>query len=171
MIVYKNRFFKIALNNSYYELIPNNREVIILPIVDGKYFLAIKAIRKILKKTLYEFPAGSFNVKEKPIDAAKREFSEETGIKLLKINKFIKMKNIYQIPNRTKNTIYVYAVHISMSQINKNFKSDEINSLEVLSLKKIFFLIKNGKFNTSVPIAILLQYLLRKKINEKQFRL
>ena len=81
------------------------------------------------------------------------------------------MKDIYQIPNRTKNTVYVYAVHISMSQINKNFKSDEINSLEVLSLKKIFSLIKNGKFNTSVPIAILLQYLLRKKINEKQFRL
>ena len=171
MIVYKNRFFKIALNNSYYELIPNNREVIILPIVDKKYFLVIRAIRKILKKTLYEFPAGSFNLNEKPIDAAKREFSEETGIKLLKINKFIRMNDIYQIPNRTKNTVYVYAVHISMSQIDKKFKSDEIYSLEVLSLKKIFSLIKNGKFDTSVPIAILLQYLLKKKINEKQFRL
>jgi ADP-ribose pyrophosphatase len=171
MIVYKNRFFKIALNNSYYELIPNNREVIILPIVDKKYFLVIRAIRKILKKTLYEFPAGSFNLNEKPINAAKREFSEETGIKLLKINKFIRMNDIYQIPNRTKNTVYVYAVHISMSQIDKKFKSDEIYSLEVLSLKKIFSLIKNGKFNTSVPIAILLQYLLGKKINEKQFRL
>ena len=84
MIVYKNRFFKIALNNSYYELIPNNREVIILPIVDKKYFLAVKAIRKILKKTLYELPSGSFHLNERPIDAAKREFSEETGIKLQK---------------------------------------------------------------------------------------
>ena len=171
MIVYKNRFFKIALNNSYYELIPNNREVIILPIVDKKYFLAVKAIRKILKKTLYELPSGSFHLNERPIDAAKREFSEETGIKLQKKNKFIRMKDIYQIPNRTKNTVYVYATHISMGQINKKFKSEEISSLEVLSLKKIFYLIKNGKFNTSVSIAILLQYLLRNKMNEKLFRL
>ena len=102
MIVYKNKYFKIALNNNYYELIPNNREVIILPIIDNKYFLTIKAIRKILKKTLYEFPAGSLNLNEKPLDAAKREFSEETGIKILKNNKFIKMKDVYQIPNRTK---------------------------------------------------------------------
>ena len=105
------------------------------------------------------------------MDAAKREFSEETGIKVLKNNKFIKMKNIYQIPNRTKKTVYVYVVHISMSQINKKFKSNEISKLEIMSIKKIFNLIKNGKFNTSVPLAILLQYLLTKKINEKQFRL
>lgn len=171
MIVYKNKYFKIALNNNYYELIPTNREVIILPIIDNKYFLTIKAIRKILKKTLYEFPAGSLNLNEKPLDAAKREFSEETGIKILKNNKFIKMKDVYQIPNRTKKTVYVYVAHISMSQINKKFKSKEVSRLEIMSIKKIFYLIKNGKFNTSVPLAILLQYLLTKKINEKEFRL
>ena len=58
-----------------------------------------------------------------------------------------------------------------MSQINKKFKSKEVSRLEIMSIKKIFYLIKNGKFNTSVPLAILLQYLLTKKINEKEFRL
>ena len=81
------------------------------------------------------------------------------------------MKDVYQIPNRTKKSVYVYVAYISMSQINKKFKSNEVARLEVMSIKKIFNLIKNGKFNTSVPLAILLQYLLTKKINEKQFRL
>jgi len=81
------------------------------------------------------------------------------------------MKDVYQIPNRTKKSVYVYVAHISMSQINKKFKSNEVAQLEVMSIKKIFNLIKNGKFNTSVPLAIFLQYLLTKKINEKQFRL
>ena len=62
-IVYKNKYFSIGLENGYYSLIPKYQDVLILPIVDKNKFLLIKAKRKLLKKSLYEFPAGGFEIK------------------------------------------------------------------------------------------------------------
>ena len=85
-IVYKNKYFSIGLENGYYSLIPKYQDVLILPIVDKNKFLLIKAKRKLLKKSLYEFPAGGFEIKkERPIKAAKREFVEETGIDIFSL--------------------------------------------------------------------------------------
>ena len=53
MIVHKNPFFEIKLNNNYYSYNPKNREVIILPIVDKNKILLIKAKRKLLQVEKY----------------------------------------------------------------------------------------------------------------------
>ena len=45
----------------------------------------------------------------------------------------------------------------------------EIDVLKVISLRKLLNLIIEGKFNSSVPVAQLFQYLLKNK-NDKHFR-
>ena len=161
-IVYKNKYFSIGLENGYYSLIPKYQDVLILPIVDKNKFLLIKAKRKLLKKSLYEFPAGGFEIKkERPIKAAKREFVEETGIDISE-NKFFKLWNFFQIPNRIKSQIYIYGVNILSSDVKKKFKSDEIESVSIKSLKQIINLTKKGKFCTAVPCAAMLSLLIRK---------
>lgn len=164
MILHKNPFFKIILKDNYYIYKPNYKEVIILPVINKKFFLLIKAKREILKKSIYEFPAGHVEKNESIITAAKREFAEETGVKVLKKNKFIKMQSIYQIPNRNPNPVNAYYVNISSDQVTyKNFDKDEISKIKIVSLKKIFKMINDGEFKTSVPIALLFQYVIKKK--------
>ena len=166
MIVYKNNFFKIGVKNKIFFLEPKNQQVIILPIVDKNKFLLVKAKRPLHKKSMYEFPSGAADSrKETLIKAAQREFSEETGVVLKKFNTFIKMPNIYQMANRLKDPVYAFYVHIRSCQINyNNFDKSEIESLHCLSLKKIFHLISNGKFNSSVPISLLTCYLIKTKL-------
>ena len=166
MILHKNKYFKIKLHQGYYTFEPNFREVIILPIVDNKYFLLIKAKRKLLKYYNYEFPAGSFSSKkETSLKAAKRELEEETGIVLKKFNKFYKLKSILQIPNRSKLPIFSYYVNLKRDQIkNSKFQNNEVRGIQLVTLKKLFDLIIKGKFYSSVPLAQLLQFLIIKKI-------
>ena len=171
MIVHKNKYFKIKLKKSYYSFEPNFREVIILPVINKKHFLLIKAKRVLMGGYNYEFPSGScLSKKETVLKAAKREFEEETGIMLKKFNKFHKLKNIFQIPNRSGVPIYTYYVNLRKNQIKlNNYDKNELEGLKVISLKRLLNFIIEGKFNSSVPVAQLFQYLLKNK-NDKHFR-
>ena len=165
MIVHKNPFFEIKLNNNYYSYNPKNREVIILPIVDKNKILLIKAKRTLLNKSLYELPAGSINKHESLVEGAKRELVEETGVQIFKQNKFIKMNSIYQIPNRNPKPVHAFYVKLKLNQISfKGYDKNEVSSIEVLHIKKVFELIKNNKIITSVPIAIILLFALQKHL-------
>tara|TARA_B110000503_G_C6915604_1_gene316506 strand:+ start:149 stop:448 length:300 start_codon:yes stop_codon:yes gene_type:complete len=59
MIVHKNPYFEIILKNNYYAYKPKNKEVIILSVIDKNKFLSVKSKRILLKKSIYELPAGS----------------------------------------------------------------------------------------------------------------
>jgi 8-oxo-dGTP pyrophosphatase MutT (NUDIX family) len=158
-ITYKNKFFKIFSNDGYFEISPNSRDVMILPIVDKKSFLLIRSRRKFIKKNLLEFPAGGFDIKkETPLEGAKREFEEETGIKVKKKNKIFKIAKIYQMPNRIRDLVFVYGIYITSDQVNIKYSSEETHSIEVKSFKKTINLIKKNKIKTSVALAALLNF-------------
>ena len=143
MIVHQNPYFEILLKNKYYTYKPICREVIILPIVDDYKILLIKAKRILLKKSIYELPAGGVNKNESLLNGAKRELKEETGVKILKRNKFIKMTGVYQIPNRNPRPVHAFYVKLDSDQISfKNYDKNEVSSVEVFHIKKVFELIK-----------------------------
>ncbi len=162
MIVHKNPYFEVILKNNYYVYKPKHKEVIILPVIDKNKFLLVKSKRILLKKSIYELPSGSINKNESLIQGARRELEEETGVKISKKNKFIKMKGIFQIPNRNPSPINAFYVKLSSDQILfKNFDKKEISSIKIFNLKQVFDLIKKNKLKTSVPIAIILQYVIK----------
>ena len=167
--VYFNKYFDVILKDNYYEISPKTRDVLILPIVDKKKFLLIKVKRHLTKKNLYEFPAGGFDIsKETPLQAAKREFEEETGIKLKKKNKLFKIGKFYQMPNRIKDKVFIYGVFISSNQVNLNFASEEIHSLFIKSYEQILHLVNTNYLCSAVPLAALYKYNL---LNNKKLKL
>ena len=86
-LIYKNKYLTISKKDDYYFYDEKETQVMILPVIDNEKFLFVKQYRKPVKKYTYEFPAGGcLNFKEKPIDAAIRELSEETGIHICKKN-------------------------------------------------------------------------------------
>ena len=162
--LHKNPYFAVLLDKNYYEIRPKKLDVLIIPIINKNEFLIIKSKRRILNKNVYDLPAGGVDNNETLLQAAKREFQEETGVKLKKSNKFYKLGKFYQMPNRIKKKVTLFVVNIEKKQIDLNFNSDEIHSLKILTKKELFNLIRTGLFITAVPIAALFKYFLEKEI-------
>ncbi len=162
MIVHKNPYFNILYKKNYYIYKPKYKEVIVLPVIDKNKFLLIKAKRELLNKSIYELPAGSANKNESLINAARREMEEETGVKLKKKDKLVKMKSVYQIPNRNPKPVNAYYVKLKSSQISfKGYDKKEVSSIKIFTLKQVLTLIENNQLCTSVPIAIIMQYIIK----------
>lgn len=65
--------------------------VIIVPVLDDGRLVLVRQYRYLDEKSSIEFPGGGMNKWESPVDAANREFLEETGYKtenLIKIGTF-----------------------------------------------------------------------------------
>ena len=64
---------------SYREIVEHNGGVIILGVTDDGRIPMIRQYRKALEKVAFELPAGKLEPGEDPLEAASREFREETG--------------------------------------------------------------------------------------------
>ena len=58
-----------------------NDAVMTIPVTSSERYLLIRVYRHLSKRNLWEFPAGLIENCEPPLEAARRELIEETGIK------------------------------------------------------------------------------------------
>jgi len=78
-----------AVDDYYYGETHGN--IMIVPILDDGRLVLVRQYRYLGEKTSVEFPGGGMKQGETPVDAANREFLEETGYKtdnLIKIGAF-----------------------------------------------------------------------------------
>ena len=129
---------------------PNN--VILLPIVRGK-FIIVRQKREPINKKNYEFPMGWVDKGETTIKASERELVEETGYKTLTQPK--KLIEFYADPGRNVRKCICY-----YSKNLKRIKNPEKNiSIFFKSKKQIINLIKLKKFNNASHIAAFCFYI------------
>ena len=83
--------------------------VCILPII-GEYVLLIKQFRYAYRKELYELPAGKLEKGEAPLEAAKRELEEETGVRLSKIQQIGAYSKVDRDPRGRTVTVAYLAI-------------------------------------------------------------
>ncbi|TSC84781.1 MAG: ADP-ribose pyrophosphatase [Parcubacteria group bacterium Gr01-1014_13] len=78
-----------GINDYYYSETHGN--VIVIPVLDDGRLVLVRQYRYLHEKNSIEFPGGGIHADESPVDAANREFLEETGYKtenLIKIGTF-----------------------------------------------------------------------------------
>ncbi len=68
-----------------YEVLHRPNIVIIIPILPSGEVVLIRQFRSSIEEKIWEFPAGSIDIGESPIDAARRELQEETGYATVEI--------------------------------------------------------------------------------------
>lgn len=66
--------------NSVREYIKHQGAVAVVPVTENNEIIAVRQYRYPIGRVTVEIPAGKLDKGEKPLDAAKRELSEETGV-------------------------------------------------------------------------------------------
>lgn len=130
--------------------------VIVLPVTEDGKIVFIEQMRESVGKVCLELPAGIIDSGENPIDAAKRELEEETGIIAKDLELLL---DGFPSAGYTSERIYIY--------LAKNFEIGNINldeSEEILSIKKIpieetlSLIAKNYFEEINLVVAVLTYY-------------
>jgi len=136
------------------EYITHPGGVCILGFIDDKVVME-KQFRYPYKTDILELPAGKLEPNENPEDAAKREFEEETGYKVLKL---ISLGELYPTVAYTNEIIHLYFAE-QIIKGNKHLDFDERISISLLKIEDIIEKIRNNEIRDAKTIALIFKYL------------
>ena len=107
-LITNTRLDRVALTNgehSLREVVEHPGGVTILAIDENGFVFCVRQYRYAMSEHLLELPAGKLEPGENPLECAKRELSEETGISA---GAFVALGKIYPSPGYCQETIYIY---------------------------------------------------------------
>jgi ADP-ribose pyrophosphatase len=130
--------------------------VFIMPITENNEFVFIKQYREVIDKVELEFPAGMIDSGEEPIEAAKRELEEETGI----IANIVEpIMSAYPSCGYTNEKVYIFfAKDFSKGKVHLD-ENEVILDVEKIPIEKCVELAKENYFDEAITnLAILMYY-------------
>ncbi len=120
----------------------------IIPLSDDNCLYLVKQYRAALGKLMLELPAGKLDKGEEPLDCAKRELKEETGIKA---NKIKKISAINTTPGFCDETLHMYlATELELGEAELD--KDEFLNVEKITIPKTLEMIENNEITDSKTI-------------------
>lgn len=146
--IIRKKFHKIVFNNAATVILENNKKEVLL----------IKEYRRAMNKEIYGFPGGHINLKENPLNAAKRELIEETGYKGKNWKKLLSYIN-----SGTYNCGYEHIYVAKIISTNKKKIISEIRKqnqkwVSKTKLKDIFYNTKNYPAGLIATVFYYLSY-------------
>jgi ADP-ribose pyrophosphatase len=127
---------------------------IILPITENNEVVFEKQLRESIGKVSLELPAGMIDLGEKPIQAAKRELEEETG---LIANNIELMLSMYPSTGYTSEKVHIFLARDFKEGQVKFDNTEQILDIVKIPIEKCVEMAVNGELeNASEIVAILL---------------
>jgi len=157
--VYKNEFFSVEEEDfrlsdggigKYY--LVKSRDFVVIIAIEGEYIFLEEVDRYALRQRIIEIPMGGIEEGESPLQAAKRELKEETGMTARKYHK-LGYINASKGRSNQKGIIFV-AEDLSFGTQELDVVEGESN-LKVFKIKisEMQELIRQGKITDSHTIA------------------
>lgn len=139
-------------NKVYREVVEHPGGVTIIPVDDEGYVYCVRQYRYPFQIHLLEVPAGKLEKGEDPLEAAKRELSEETGITA---NKYINLGEIYTSPGFCTEILYIYlASDLCFGKSHPD--EDEFLDVEKIHINKLYEeVMKNKIVDCKTIVAVL----------------
>jgi len=159
-LLHENEWFAIRNRGGHFTMEYHLPQVMVLPIVDSRAIVMIRAKRPVLNDTTLELPAGASGRHEAPTAGAARELAEETGIRV-NPDRLIPMPPLSAMPNRIPNLLYVFRVDLTQDEFNqRGAHDDEVDDVELVPLDEAVRRIASGRIYVTAPVAIIGTYLL-----------
>ncbi len=102
-----------------------------------------------INEILWEIPAGKLDAGEDPLDCAKRELMEETGITA---KRWEKLGHIYTTPGFSDEKIYLYFAD-EISNGKTHLDEDEFVEVKYFTIREVELMIMNNEIVDSKTIA------------------
>ena len=142
---------------SFREVIHNSGGATIIAEFDGNIYF-VKQFRYPYGKTILELPAGKINEGENPLDCARRELEEETGL----VAKNIRLlQSIYPTPAYTDEVIYIYVAE-GIEKGSIHLDDDEFLNVVPIKVEKVKEMLKSGEIHDAKTLIALYKYFAEK---------
>ena len=111
----------------------------IVPFVSDNEIIMVRQYRYALRRETLEIPAGKLDKGESPEECIKRELMEETGFEANSVKRLCTYAPAIGYSNEL---IHLY-VGRDLKKLGKEIDSNEISSLETLTLEEVLGMIRN----------------------------
>jgi ADP-ribose pyrophosphatase len=133
------------------EVIRHPGAVVMLVIDDQNRIILVQQPRVALEIETLEVPAGTLNLQEVPLEAAKRELAEEVG---LKADEWLSLGQIYAAPGFCDEKLHLFMAR-NLSEYKLAADPEEQIGVLRFSLQQLEQLIIDGKIDDSKTLAII----------------
>lgn len=128
-------------NQSVREVVEHEQAVVVLPFHAPNKITLIKQFRYPINQVILEAPAGIMDPNETPLESAKRELAEETG---LRANKWTSLGGAYPTPGFCDEFFHFFLAE-DLEKGATNFDKDENIECVEITLEECDQLIKESK--------------------------
>ena len=134
------------------EVVEHPGGVTVIPVDENGCVYCVRQFRYPMGEHMLEVPAGKLEPNEDPLDCAKRELSEETGIEA---DEYIDLGKIYPSPGFCKEVLYIYlakCLRFGASHPDEN----EFLDVEKVHLDELYKMAMNNELcDAKTVIAVL----------------
>lgn len=163
-IIHENKWFSLVNRGGYYTLEYHQPQVVILPVVDNRSIVMVRVKRPVIADNALELPAGGARENEAPLEAAAREFHEETGIKIERFDRFRLLPSIAISPNRYPVLPWIYQIDVMKQEFDaRGPHDDEVVNIECFTFEEVKEKIIQGGIYVSLPLAVVSRFLFSEK--------
>jgi ADP-ribose diphosphatase len=157
--VHENEWFAVRDRGGYFTTEFQQRQVVVLPVVEGSGIVMIRVPRPVIGDTTLELPAGAIEANETAVAGAARELTEETGIAVPEA-RFNAMPPMSTSPNRMPNLVYVFHLDLTRKEFAQRKPHDkEVESVHCVSFDEVIRLVTEGGLYVALPVAVIASYL------------
>lgn len=151
--VYKD---KVELPNGIvipdYSVIEKPSFVMIVATNENNSLITIDEYKYAIDKTIHTLPAGHFNPQEEPLEAAKREFAEETGYSG---GQWEYLGEFYDYPTKDLHKVHFIKATGVTKTAGQHLDTTENITIRLVSLDQLKTEIKNKEWPTNATLAAL----------------
>jgi len=135
------------------ELVYHPGGVGVVAVDDGGCVYMVRQFRKPYEEVLLEIPAGKLEKGEEPLEAAKRELAEETGVTCRQI---VELGEFYPSVGYTNENLRLFLAKVE-SAGEASPDEDEYLDVSLIPLKKLKEMIMSGEIKDGKTIAAILK--------------